>query len=412
MKKTFIVAGAGIGGLVCALSLARKGYEVQVLEKADKFEEIGAGIQIAPNASRALDRLGVLEEVTKDAFFPNRLVLMDAVSGDEITAINVDEKFVESFGYRYFVTHRADLHRSILNACQAEERISMAPGAEVAEVSDDGRFVRVITTSGAIYEGDGLIGADGLWSTVRRTVFRDEQAPVDSNYVAYRGTVPMPHPSDQKAISLADDMVIWAGPHLHLVQYPVRRGQLRNQVASLSTAAHSLGNGDLAEDLENAFRSACATVAEGIFVMDTSKRWTLVDRDPLANWAKGRVVLLGDAAHPMLQYLAQGACQAIEDAVVLAESLKKHDGVVEKAFMDYESRRQPRASKVQANARLFGEVLHIDGMGAVMRNKLLSQLATDDFSPLEWLYAEGNERGPSTTPALSFNTPSSAPAIR
>jgi 2-polyprenyl-6-methoxyphenol hydroxylase-like FAD-dependent oxidoreductase len=399
-RQRFVVVGGGIGGLVAALALARAGQAVQVLEKAQAFGEIGAGIQLAPNASRVLDRLGVLGAVTADAFFPRRLVLMDAVSGDELTSLDIDDDFVRTYGYPYFVTHRADLHRALLDACESEPLVTLLPGSEVVEIVETEGAVLGRCANGASYEADAVIGADGLWSTTRATVFGLDGPPRDSGYVAYRGTVPMPDVSDAAARSLVDCMVIWLGPHYHLVQYPVRRGQLRNQVAVFDTQIYGRDTDDHAEQLRQAFAGCCRTVAAGVRLLDTSRRWAMMDRDPIQTWVSGRVALLGDAAHPMLQYLAQGACQAIEDAIVLADTLQESDGSITDAFSRYQAARIPRTERVQLNARRFGDVLHAGGMAAAMRNALFATRSPTDSGPVHWLYAPGAERASEGEPPI------------
>lgn len=383
----FLIVGGGIGGLATALALGRLGHRVHVLERAPEFGEIGAGLQIAPNASRVLDSLGVLESVTRNAFFPERLVMMDALTGEEITAIDTGDAFVERFGFPYCVTHRADLLQALLEAAQAEPDVTLEPSRDTVSVEPLLGGARVTCADGTVYEAEAVVGADGLRSVTRRALV-DEGEPVCSGYVAYRGTIPMEHMRERAGVRDLKDMVIWTGPGLHLVQYPVRRGELCNQVAVFESAAYQAGaeTWGTPDELDRTFAGACPAVRSGVAVMDRSRRWPLFDRLPIDTWTRDHVTLLGDAAHPMLQYLAQGACQALEDAVVLADSVHAHGGDVGPAFKAYQAERQPRTARVQTNARLFGEVLHIGGVGASMRTALLRQRAHDDFTDLDWLY--------------------------
>ena len=385
----FLIAGGGIGGLAAALALGRRGQPVHVLERAPEFGEIGAGLQVAPNASRVLDSLGVLESVTKDAFFPERLVVMDAVTGEEITAADTGSRFVERYGYPYFVTHRADLLQALLDAARAEPNVTLEPSKDVISVEPlSGAGARVTCADGSVYQAEALVGADGLRSVTRRVIV-DEGEPACSGYVAYRGTIPMEDMRARAGLRELKDMVIWTGPELHLVQYPVRRGELCNQVAVFGSEAYRAGaeTWGTPDELEEKFAGTCPEVASGVAVMDRSRRWPLFDRLPIEDWTRDHITLLGDAAHPMLQYLAQGACQAIEDAVTLADSMHAHGGDVGRAFKAYHAERQPRTARVQTNARLFGEVLHIGGVGAAMRTALLRQRAHDDYSEMDWLYS-------------------------
>jgi salicylate hydroxylase len=381
----FLVTGGGIGGLTAALALARAGHRVRVLERAPEFAEVGAGLQVGPNASRVLDKLGILDAVTADAFFPSRLTLRDALTGERLTSLETGEAFRERFGYRYFVAHRADLHRRVLVACEETGLVELLADKDVQEIESrhDGAVVRC--ADGSEYQAVALVAADGLHSPTRRMLI-DDGAPADSGYVAYRGTVPMEVLAEHGGLPEPDGMAIWVGPGLHLVQYPVRRGELCNQVATIDTRRYTEHVGDLTAQLQAAFEQTCPDVRTGISLMDTTRRWSMLDRPPATGWSKGGITLVGDAAHPMLQYLAQGACQAIEDSVVLADSVDAHPDDTEAAFKAYETQRAPRTARVQTTARKWGEILHIDGMGAELRAALLAERATDDYGVVEWLY--------------------------
>jgi len=381
----FLVTGGGIGGLAAALALARAGHAVRLLERAPEFAEVGAGLQVGPNASRVLDRLGVLDAVTATAFFPSRLTLRDALSGQRLTSLDTGDVFRERFGYRYFVAHRADLHRALLVACEESGLVELIPGKEIAEISEDHAGPRVRCADGSEFTAGALVAADGLYSPARRLLI-DDGDPVDSGYVAYRGTVPIEALTPQGGLREPDGMVIWVGPSLHLVQYPVRSGQLCNQVATIDTRRYTAHAGDLDAQLRAAFADTCPDVQAGIALMDTTRRWPMLDRSPALGWSRGSITLVGDAAHPMLQYLAQGACQAIEDGAALADAVDEHPGDTEAAFKAYETVRAPRTARVQTTARKWGEVLHVDGIGRDLRAALLAARTTTDYDVVDWLY--------------------------
>ena len=388
-----LVMGGGIGGLATALAASASGCAVQVLEKAEKFAEIGAGLQLAPNASRVLDALGILDDVRKHACFPPRLVLMDAISGRELTSVEAGRQFTERYGYPYFVVHRADLLDAEVAACRNRAGIALASGKGVVSIEDTaedtGSPVHVVCSDGSEYEADALIGADGLWSTARTYI--TDQRPVCSEFVAYRGTTAPERIPYREGL---DNMTIWIGPDLHLVQYPLRAGHIYNQVAVFRSLRYRPGmeaNDDWgnANEFVESFSKTCAYLQSCVPLLDHYRRWPMYFAEPLPAWTKGRITLLGDAAHPMLQYLAQGACQALEDAVCLGRKIEARPGDFPVAFQEYEAARRPRTARVQISALKFGEFKHIDGMGRAIRNRLLEMRKLDDLSELDWLYGEG-----------------------
>jgi 2-polyprenyl-6-methoxyphenol hydroxylase-like FAD-dependent oxidoreductase len=380
----FLVIGGGIGGLTTALALSRKGYPVYLIEKAHEFGEIGAGIQIAPNGSRALDALGVLDEISSYAVYPRRVILVDALSGELLTELDFGEKFQRTFKYRYLVMHRNDLLTILLNACRASDRVILETSREVIAVEDLGDGARAICADGTAYECTALIACDGLWSVIRQYVIGDGD-PVCAEFVAYRGAIPM-----EEVIETAgmDTIRYWIGPNLHLIQYPLRRGELYNQVAVFKSERYRADSDDWGteEELEAHFAGVDESVKRALSRVKRDRRWPLYDRLPTDNWTRHRITLLGDAAHPMLQHIAQGACQALEDAVCLAEAVSSSQGDVEKAFRSYQEERIPRTARVQRSARLFGDMIHSSGLTALLRNALLAWRAPDDFRYIDWFY--------------------------
>lgn len=380
----YLIVGGGIGGLAAALTLAKAGGEVCVLEQAEEFGEVGFGLQLAPNALRALDKIGVLEAVKKKAVFPRRLVILDAISGDELTSLDLGEQFKERYGYPYIVTHRVDLHNALLEACRSNTSITLLNDQKVTSIEDLGERVKVETSEGDIYHAEVVIGADGLWSESRKLVSNDE--PVCAKYVAYRGTIPTKEISPHEHF---DDVVCWIAPSLHLVQYPLRNKELYNQVAVFKSERYkeNTDNWGTVEELEERFSQCCDKVLNYITFIQRHRRWPLYDRNPIDNWTKGRFTLLGDAAHPMLQYLAQGACQALEDAVVLGEKIKHYGEDVNRALLAYQEERIPRTSMVQQRARTFGDILHTgDPVAILLRNNLFENRSPFDYDIVDWLY--------------------------
>ncbi|WP_019634103.1 FAD-dependent monooxygenase [Actinomadura atramentaria] len=386
-----VVVGGGIGGLTAALALARHGLPVHVLEQAPEFGEIGAGVQLAPNALRVLDRLGVLGDVLTSAVRPPKAVMMSAVTGEQITAIDFGEEFRAAYGHPYVVTHRSDLLAAVLDACRAEPAITLETGRSVRAVRQDGDTAVAECADGAEYRADALIGADGLWSAVRAHTVGDGD-PAYIGDVAYRGTIPTAAISDRAG---KEDMTWWIGPGLHLIQYPVRGGELFNQVAVFTAAAHGPAEEwGQPDELDRAFEATSDYVREGVRLVDRDRHWVLRDRPPAAAWSRGRATLLGDAAHPMAQYLAQGACQALEDAVALADLLAAHGPDVPAAFAAYEAERVPRTAKVQTWARRMGEIVHADGVTALLRDALLGGRDERDFQYTDWLYGHRTGAAP------------------
>lgn len=379
-----LIIGGGIGGLATALSAWQTGIAAHVLEKSPEFTEFGAGLQLAPNATRILDQLGIFSEIKQHATFPKRLVMMDALSGKEITALDLGPKLLEHFGYPYVVMHRGDLLAAELNACRASNAITLEANKEVVRIEDLGNAARVTCSDGSVYECDALVGADGLWSKARKLV-DDDGEPICSQFVAYRGTIPIgeaPHDSE------FDAMVLWVGPDLHFVQYVVHHGTLFNQVAVFRSYRYTPDSDDWGnvDELEEHFSKMCPRVRNAVAKIKRNRRWPMLDRLPIPNWTRNHITLLGDAAHPMLQYLAQGACQALEDAHCLGHCLQAARGDVPRAFAAYQNQRIPRTARVQQSARFFGDVKHVHGVGISLRNALLAKRMPYDFEYFEWLY--------------------------
>ena len=386
----FLVVGGGIGGLATALALSRKGFPVHLIERASEFGEIGAGIQIAPNGSRMLDDLGVLGKIRAYAVYPQRLILVDALSGEILTALDYGEKFQRAYTYPYLVMHRSDLLTILLDACRQSDIITLETNREVVAVADLGDGALVTCAGGSTYACAALIGADGLRSVVRKHVL-DDGEPVCVEFVAYRGAIPMEEVIESAGL---DTIRYWIGPNLHLIQYPLRRGELYNQVAVFKSNCYRADSDDWGteDELEEHFARTDESVKKALARVKRDRRWPLYDRPPTDNWTCHHITLLGDSAHPMLQHIAQGACQALEDAVCLADMLASYQGDVSKAFLAYQSVRIPRTARVQRSARLFGDIIHSDGLTALLRNALLSGRAPDDLTYTDWFYGYQPER--------------------
>ena len=395
-KAPIVIVGGGIGGLAAALGLAQIGRDSVVLERAPEFGEVGAGLQLAPNGTAILQRLGVMDRISEFAVFPKRLVIMDAFTGKELTALDVGEKFRARYGHPYIVMHRADLHTVLYEACKEKGIVEMLTNSEVASVEDLGDRARVNLVNGNVYEAEAVIGADGIHSKTRKLVSQD--APVCSQYVAYRGTIPMEEIT-QTAGTNPDDVIMWIGPNLHLVQYPVRRGELYNQVVVFKSFKYKPGSDDwmandwgTPEEMDERFAGTCPLVQHAVSFISRQFRWAMWDRNPIDNWTKGRVTLLGDAAHPMLQYMAQGAIQALEDVAQLTNMIHKYGNDYVTAFQEYQKDRIPKSAMVQTRARMWGEILHAtDPVAILLRNNIFARRDQHDVSYFDWLYSRRYE---------------------
>ena len=390
-----LIAGGGIGGLSAALGLARKGFGVVVLEKSPKLGEIGAGIQIGPNAFHAFDYLGVGDEARAQAVYIDMLRLMDAMSGEEIIHIPLDEPFRKRFGNPYAVIHRADLHGVLLNACEANDRIELRVNSEVLGYQQNGTTVKAEIVSGEHMTGCALIGADGLRSSIRQRLVGDGE-PIVSGHSTYRSVIPteaMPEDLRWNAATL------WAGPKCHIVHYPLSGWKVFNLVVTYHNDAPEPVSGHPVpiEEVRKGFAHITERARKIIEHGTDWRLWVLCDREPVDSWVDGRVALLGDAAHPMMQYYAQGACMAMEDAVCLSHMMEHCGGDVEAALVGYRDQRVVRTGRVQIGARAIGEhVYHPAGVHAAVRNEIMQSMSTEDYyDRLEWLYGSTGLAGTS-----------------
>ena len=381
-----LIVGGGIGGLATALAVARTGTPVHLIEQAPEFTEIGAGLQIGANATRVLHRLGVLDAVERVAVHPQRAVMRDAISGEKLTGLTLGKTYRRRYGFPYLVMHRSDLLQILVDACTAEPRITLENDRTVTGVELGDETAAVTCADGSVYRAGIVVGADGLRSRLRR-LFADDE-PVCSGYVAYRGTQPI---EDVVTEVDANDVVLWVGPRMHLMQYPVRAGALYNQVAVFHSETFASGSEEWGtpEELDEIYSGTVGPVRASAASVSRARHWPLFDREPLDRYVRGRVVLLGDAAHPMLQVLGQGACQALEDAVCLADKLAEHPEDADKALAAYEEVRLPRTTRCQRAARPWAETWHLtDPLALALRNRLFRSRADDDYSELDWLYAD------------------------
>ncbi len=384
-----IVVGGGIGGLAAALSITNEtGKSVAVFEQAPEFGEVGAGIQLAPNALEVLDRLGVKEEILKYAVLPKRLVLKDVYTAEELATLDLGEGFQKEFGQPYIVLHRSDLHRVLYEACQKKGTIQFFTNQVIQTAEQDGDTATIINQNGEKFTAEAVIGADGVKSNLRKLFIDD--TPVNSAYVAYRGTLPIEEIAGDDNFDL-DDVIMWVGPNLHLVQYPVRRGELYNQVVVFKSYDTSVEDWGTPEELARRFEGSHSQVQNALKFINRQFRWQMFDRNPIENWTKGNITLLGDSGHAMLQYLAQGGVQALEDAFVLGEKLKEHN-TYEEAFKAYQEVRIPRSAMVQTTARKWGEIIHAeDPITIALRNHIFANHKPTDYQVVDFLYGYFNK---------------------
>jgi len=380
-----IIAGGGIGGIAAALALTRQGYAVQVLEQAPQLGEIGAGIQLGPNAFAAFDALGIGQIARSRAVYTDEMLMHDAIDEHCVGRIPTGEAFRRRFGNPYAVIHRADVHRSLLDGARASDRIHVVTGTTVERVEQCSDSVTVFDTTGGEHRGAFLIGADGVKSAVRQQYVGDDARV--SGHVVYRAVVDK---KDFPADLQWNAASIWVGPDCHLVHYPLRGGEQYNVVVTFHSREHeewSVREGSR-EEVLSYFEGICPKARQLIELPKDWKRWATADREPIGQWVYGRVALLGDAAHPTLQYLAQGACMAMEDAVTLGEALRASGNDLGRAFDLYQRSRVARTARVLLSAREMGRIFHAKGVERLVRNDLWKGRSPERFyDALEWLYA-------------------------
>ena len=379
-----IVAGAGIGGIAAALSLAQLGLHVTVLEQAAELGEIGAGLQLGPNAFAALDALGAGALVRQRAVFTERLVMMDAVDCGVVASFDVGAAFRARFGNPYAVIHRADIHAAILAQVSGNPRIELVTSCHVTSIDQDERGVSVTDSNGRRYHAGYLVGCDGVKSVARETVLGDGVRV--SGHVVYRAVVPVAAMPEELRMNAP---VVWAGPNCHLVHYPLRGGEQYNLVVTFhSREQESWGVTDGSKEEVLSYFTGIAELPRKLLHLPSSwRRWSTADRDPVDNWTRGRVTLLGDAAHPMMQYLAQGACMALEDAVTLGAAVRRCDYDMEAAFALYQRSRIARSARVVLSVREMGRLYHAAGVERLVRNDLWKGRSDAAFyDALAWLY--------------------------
>jgi salicylate hydroxylase len=389
-----LIAGGGIGGLATALALQRQGLSAELWEQAPKFGEAGAGIQLGPNVTRILQSWGLLERLKEWAATPEFLVCRDATDGRELGRLNLSQ-MTQRYGAPYLTVHRADLHAVLLQEIHAQGVHAQLSRA-LAQVHMQDQALQVMDSAGQRVQPQVLIGADGLWSQVRSQVWRDAE-PTPQGHWAYRSLLP----TNMLPQRWRDGLVqVWLAPGLHAVHYPVRSGQWMNLVLLVeSPDAVALRGWDVqrssqatAWDVQQALRGLCPELHELMRHVEQWRAWSLCVRAPLSGphqMVHHRVALLGDAAHPMLPYLAQGAAMAIEDADVLGQCLAQ--GATQQALLAYGQQRWARNAQVQRKAHRNGAVFHAGGLMAKARNAAL-RWAAPRFMDQPWLYAEQVQR--------------------
>lgn len=386
MDLPVLVSGGGIGGLAAALALVRQGFRVQVFEQAPQIGEIGAGIQLGPNAFHAFDALGVGEKTRSRAVYTECMVMHDAIDASLVGRLETGEAFRQRFGNPYAVIHRVDIHSSLLEGVQESSMVEFFTNTRIEKVEQNEAtgVVTAIDQNGKRWNGQALIGADGGKSVVRDQYVGDP--PRVTGHVVYRAVVDKNDFPDDLKWNAAS---LWAGPKCHLVHYPLRGGEQYNVVVTFhSREQEQWGVTDGSkEEVESYFQGICPKARQLIELPKSWRRWATADKEPIGNWYWGRTTILGDAAHPTTQYMAQGACMALEDAVTLGEALRVSGNDWDKALPLYQQNRVARTARIVLSAREMGRIYHAAGVERLVRNSLWKGRSQERFyDAMEWLY--------------------------
>lgn len=387
-KDSILIVGAGIGGLTAAISLARSGRSVHILEQAARLEEAGAGLQLTPNAARVLIDLGLRERLERTAVSPQRLRIRAGRSGRELAVLELGPDMERQYGAPWWVIHRADLQAALLDSVAAQHNISLELDRRVEDFAAHPNGVSVLASRAGVSENReaaGLIGADGLWSVIRAGMGEPE-APSFRSRTAFRAVIPY---DDAPAAFRRNESGLWIGPEAHIVHYPVHAGREINVVAILTDDWREPGWSAEA-DRNDLMRRVAQWAPELRNLLATPPRWlkwALCDRAPISHWGEGPVTLLGDAAHPMVPFLAQGAAMAIEDAAVLTREILARPGDIPGAMRQYERQRMPRTARVQREARENGNVYHLPGLFAHARDLAIKAMGGERLRQrYDWIY--------------------------
>ena len=389
MHKDMVISGGGIGGLAAALTCARAGWQVDLLEQSPVFGEVGAGIQLGPNVVKVLEAMGVGDALRQVAAFPAHLEVRNATTTERLGVLPLGQTMVQRYGAAYATIARADMHALLLEAVRANGGVDLHLDSRVISITQNDERVHVQTVQDQAFEAPLLVGADGLWSMVRKQVVENDAAPRVTGHLAFRAMLPQ---SALPASLRTQVVTAWMGPDFHAVHYPVRSGEWLNVVCivngKVSGDPQSWDHSANAHELRSRMALARGPLRDLIYAVDQWRLWPLTDRTPMASaaeHAKGRIALLGDAAHPMRPYLAQGAGMAIEDAAALATCLGEMPDQVPQALMRFARMRWQRNARVQARAIRNGEIYHLKGVQQVGRDIALKLLGAR-LMDVPWLY--------------------------
>lgn len=413
--QKIIISGGGIGGAAGALALALRGADVTLYERAAEFKEVGAGLQIGPHGWRMLESWGLLDQIVAAGYLPEDMQFRDAVNRETILTMRFDEEFQQHYGGRYLVIHRSDLLNILVtNAQAAGAKLHNGVLVTDSRTVDGGIEVDI---ESSINKGednktllvDAFLAFDGIHSVMRKKLVDD--APVASSYVAYRGTSKLAEDAEMKDLK---SVIGYIGPHVHFIQYPLRGGELLNQVAVFESQRYLDGRtaGDIPEDwgnpeeLDRAYNHCDPFIQDRLDTLWRNNWWQMSDREPLEKWRIGRMLLLGDAAHPPLQYLASGAVMAMEDAEAVAlfaaDAARAGNLDWEEVLAEVEAERRPRCSRIQTVGRFWGELWHVEGTARLIRNEVFRQADRNGwFIYADWLWGyDASKRAHIANPEL------------